>query len=231
MVHRTSTYPLGKLLLEILRNAKMTIQPFVLAIGYRNPSKGIRAFDGMLGGGYPNEVFLERLRSSELAPDEHALQEAIDHTLQILDEEERVAHRALIEAERAAFRPFFEAVPEKESPSQICFFALSGGHSRYTHYLPDAFLSWSLAEQYRYLAVRIPEVFVAAGGRTLFMGAIIAYRLFRQYDGPALFLSVNGKPLWQEHAIPLPDATIEIGGKRLCSEEAERLIHSGPVGR
>jgi hypothetical protein len=149
-----------------------------------------------------------------LAPDERTLQEAIDHTLQILDEEERVIHRALIEAERAAFRPFFEAVPEHKSPSQICSFALSGGHSGYTHYLPEAFLSWPLAEQYRYLAVRIPMVFVAAGGRTLFMGAIIAYRLFRQYNGPALLLSVNGKPLWQEHAKPLPDATIQIGGRR-----------------
>jgi hypothetical protein len=82
----------------------MSIQPFVQAIGYRNATKGVRAFDSILAYGYPNEVFLERLCSSSLAPDAQLLKEAIDQTWSILADEEREAEKARKEAEREAFR-------------------------------------------------------------------------------------------------------------------------------
>ena len=226
MAYRTTHYPLGKLLLECLRNSQMSIQPFVQAIGYRNATKGVRAFDSILAYGYPNEVFLERLCSSSLAPDAQLLKEAIDQTWSILADEEREAEKARKEAEREAFRPFFQAVPIEKSPRQIFLFAVTGGHSRYTHYLLGSFPEWPLADQYRYLETKVPEAFAASDGRTLFMGKIIAYRLFRRYEEPALLLSVNGKPLGTEATTPLPDATVEIGGRMLSSEQATRLFQS-----
>jgi hypothetical protein len=195
MAHRASTYPLGKLLLGSLQHSGLSIGAFVTTVGYRNVNKGVRALDGMLRWGYSSDVFLVRLRQSPLAPNEQLLQTAIEQTMVILEAEEQEAARQQREAAEVAFRPFFQAVPELSRPTQISLFAITGGHSRYTYVLPDTFPSWPLAEQYAYLEQKVPEAFTAAKGRTLFMGAITGYRLFRWFEGPSLHLSVGGKPI------------------------------------
>lgn len=229
MVQRSSTYPLGNLLLELQQSSGLTLYKFVLAIGYKNSNKGIGAFDAMLGSGYPNSTFLERLNESPYAPSQEALARAIAETETILENEEREAAIAQEEAERQAFRPYFQAVPELKEPRQITLFALTGGHSRYTHHLPPDFPTWPLEAQYGLLEKEVPAAYAKAEGRTLFMGRITGYRLFRLYDGPSLLLSVNGKPLGIDDEAPIPEATLTIGKRTLTSGEAERILFpNGP---
>jgi hypothetical protein len=227
--HRSSTYPLGQLLIKLWKESNLSIKDFVLTVGYKNPTKGIRSLDSMIFYGYPVDIFIKRLLSSPLSPGADVVNQAIEQTSVILREEARVATARRKEEERAAFRPFFQAVPELSSPTQLCFFALTGGHSRYTHYLPDGFPDWPISDQYEYLAKRVPEVYEAAKGRTLYMGQILAYRLFRWYDTPPLLLSIEGTPLKQEDAKPLPDATIQIGSRVLTPQQAARLFNFSGV--
>lgn len=226
MVQRSSTYPLGKLLLELQQSTGLTLYNFVLAIGYKNSNKGIGAFDAMLGSGYPNTTFLERLNKSPYAPPKEALEAAIAETKEIVAREEREAALAQEEAERKAFRPYFQAVPELKEPRQITLFAVTGGHARYTHYLPPDFPTWPLEAQYALLQKEVPLAYAKAEGRTLFMGRITGYRLFRTYDGPSLLLSVNGNPLGIDDEAPVPEATLTIGKRTLTSGEAERILFS-----
>lgn len=225
MAHRASTYPLGKLLLESLQKSELSIAAFVTTVGYRNVNKGVRALDGMLRWGHPCDVFLDRLRRSPFALNEQVLQKAIKHTIVMLETQEQEAAHQRREAARVAFRPFFQAVPELPSPTQISLFVMTGGHSRYTHMLPETFPSWPLAEQHNYLAQKVPEAFKASSGRTLFMGAITGYRLFRWFEGPSLLFSVDGKPIGEDVTEPLPDATLRIGGRVLSSAQASRLLN------
>jgi hypothetical protein len=227
MAHRSSTYPLGKLLLELQQSSGLTPYRFVRAIGYKNSSKGINAFDGMLAGGYPNTTFLERLNNSPFAPAPQTLEAAVAETREILQNEEREAAIAKEQAERAAFRPYFQAVPELKSPTQITLFALTGGHSRYTHYLPPDFPTWPLVAQYALLEREVPAAYAKAEGRTLFMGRITGYRLFREYEGPSLLLSNDGKPLGLDSKEPIPQATLTIGKRALTSGETEQIFFSG----
>jgi hypothetical protein len=226
MVHRTSNYPLGQLLLECLYKSQLSIGRFVLAVGYRNLNNGVRAFDGILQGGYPDQVFIGRLCASPLAPDAVRLKEAINQTLAILKEEEKIAEEAKSAINKAIFRPFFQAIPEEKAPSQISLFAFTGGHSRYTHYLPDDFHKWELPDRMWYLKKQVQEAFAKSEGRTLFMGKIVGYNLFLQYGESALRLTVDGELIKEHQAIPVADATIKIGSKTLTSAQAARLLRN-----
>lgn len=225
MANRSSTYPLGQLLIKLWKDSNLSIKDFVLKVGYKNSVKGIRALDSMIYYGYPVDIFIKRLLGSPLSPGEFVIREAIEATSVILKEEARIAEADRKARERAEFRPFFQAVPELSSPTQIAFFAFTGGHSRYTHALPEDFPEWPLAAQYEYLENKVPDAYATSKGRTLYMGQILAYRLFRWYDTPPLLLTVDGKPLKEEDAKPLPDATIQIGGRVLTSEQAARLFN------
>jgi hypothetical protein len=223
MPHRTTRYPLGKLLLECLRTSELSLQPFVLSLGYRNANKGIRAFDNMLAKGHADNVFLERLSRSAHAPDTQALHEALTQTSLLLEEERQQTLETCQQRERDTFKPFFQAVPELHTPTQLCIFALTGGHSGYTHLLPASLPSWPLVDQYRYLAKKVPLAFAASGGKTPFMGRITSYRLFRWHNAPALLLSVHGKPLWQEASAPLPEVRLDVGGRPISSAHTRAL--------
>jgi len=224
MAQRSSTYPLGKLLLELQERSGLTLYKFVLAGGYKNSNKGINAFDGMLVGGYPNTTFLERLSQSPYAPSPDQLDAAMKATHAILEKEAHDAAIAEEEAARLAFRPYFQAVPELTEPRQIALFAVTGGHSRYTHYLPPDFARWSLAAQYALLRKEVPVQYAKAQGRTLFMGRITGYRLFRVYDGPSLLLTNGGRPLGIDNEAPVGDATLTIGKRTVTAHEAERIF-------
>ncbi len=194
MAIRTSRYPLGKLLLDQLAHSHLSLYQFVLAIGYRNPSKGIIAFDSILAGSY-DQCFMKRWMQSSFAPHQETSQQAITQTNELVRLEAQKYEAERKEEERAAFRPFLQAVPECQSPTPITFHAITGGHRRYTYALPADLASWNTEEQLRYIKQQIAASFSAAQGRTLFMGRIIGYRLFRWYDcNPALF-SVNGELL------------------------------------
>jgi hypothetical protein len=228
MKHRSSEYPLGKLLLRLLVGSGLPLHSFVLAIGYGNPTKGIRAFDGMLRAGYPNDVFLTRLLSSNFSPGEEVVQAATNETLAILSHREKLENLVKVAQERADFRPFFQAVPESSRPSSIAIFAFTGGASRYTRHLPASFSSWPLKEQYQYIKQQIISHFSSSGGRTLLQGRIIAYRLFHSYGLSPLLLSVNGEPLGTDSGHPIPEARIRIGTRSLSEASAQKLLTHKP---
>jgi hypothetical protein len=227
MKHRTSEYPLGKLLLRLLASSGLSLHSFALSIGYGNPNKGIRAFDDMLREGYPNDVFLTRLLSSKFSPGREVVQAATNKTLAILSNREELEKLVKLARERAEFRPFFQAVPETRRPSSISIFVFTGGASRYTRYLPASFSSWPQKEQYQYIKQQIINHFSASGGTTLLQGRITAYRLFHSYGLPPLLLSVNGEPLGTDSGLPLPEAQVAVGQRRLCAAGAQRLFTSG----
>lgn len=229
MTKRTSHYPLGQLILQTIKDSQLSPGHFVTAIGYGNPAKGIKALDRLVKYGANDPVFLARLTASCFAPKPEALQEAIKETDAIIEEEERLFEIKTKEEERAAFRPFIQGVPELEVPTQIFLHAVTGGHARFTIELPPSFPSWPLEEQYRYTEEKITHHFASCEGRTLFMGRLTAYRLFRSYGEAPLLLSVEGKPLGRNSGAPVSEATVEIGGKTLSEREASRLLVTRPT--
>ena len=83
---RTSHYPIGALLIQILHDSKLTLEPFVRAIGYGNPSKGVRAFDHIITFGEPVPVFINRLTTSPFAPDPTELKQSLDKSQVLVDQ-------------------------------------------------------------------------------------------------------------------------------------------------
>jgi hypothetical protein len=123
-----------------------------------------------------------------------------------------------------SFRSFFQAVPELDRPISISLFALTGGTSRYTRYLPSSFLSWPLEAQYAHVKQQVTAHYESAQGRTLYQGRILGYRLFRRHKQPALLFSVEGEPLGHASAQPVPEATLTIGHRSLSQEAAQKLF-------
>lgn len=224
MVKRSSRYPLGQLVLQCVEASQLSAGNFVSAIGYKNPSKGIRALDSLVRHGSQDSVFWERLNASQFAPAREAFESALAQTLVILAEEERLYAIEQEAQARAAFRPFIQGVPELDRPTQITFHALTGGSSRFTIELPASFPQWELADQYRYAEERIISHYTACEGRTLFMGRLTAYRLFRFYGEAPLLLSVTGKPLGLDDGKPVQQAILAIGGELLSEKEASKLF-------
>lgn len=224
MKTRSSKYPIGKLLIETLSASALSIHYFSLAIGYGNSNKGVRAFDQMLGWGVPDKVFLDRLQSSSLAIPAETLALALAQSEAIVAEETRLWRLAQIEEERKAFRPYVQAVPEYSTPISITFHGLTGGSRRYTHQLPEEFPTWDPTKQHRHLKELILTQYAAADGKTLFMGRITTYRLFRRYGEQAELLSVSGEPLGAVSNTPLPEATATLVGKSGDAGDLTQII-------
>ncbi len=221
---RTSKYPIGKLLIETLSASGFSIHYFSVAIGYGNSNKGVRAFDQMLKWGVPNEVFIDRLQRSSFAIPEEILNAAVEQSEEIVAEEERLRRIAQVEEARSTFRPYIQGVPEYTMPTSVTFHGLTGGARRYTHYLPEKFPEWILSEQYQYLRELIPARYNAAQGRTLFMGRLTGYRLFRRYGEQAELFSVFGEPLGTVSGAPSPEATVTLSGRSPGKEGLTGII-------
>ena len=228
MKTRNSKYPIGKLLIKMLNESGLSIQPFVEAIGYGNSSKGVRAFDQILNYGLPNKIFLERLNASRFAPDPAELQRTLEESEAIVEREEEEARVAQKAAERLAFRPFVQGVPEYSTPTSISLFCFTGGHSRYTLPVPEDLPTWPPAEQHRHVKEWITRHFAASKGRTLWMGAITGYRLFRRYGEPAVLYSTEGEPVGVNPPSALPSGELSLGGKTLKPKELTFLIEPTP---
>lgn len=224
MKTRSSHYPIGKLLIETLAKSGLSIQPFVLAIGYGNSSKGVRAFDQMLKYGVPDEVFLGRLNTSSFAPTSEELDCALEESKKIVDRETQEQLIAQREEERRAFRPFVQGIPEYTTPTSITFFCFTGGHSRYTHSVPEDLPTWDESEQHRHVKEVVSKHFTACNGRTLWMGKITGYRLFRRYGEPAVVYTTSGEPVGTASPDPLPKGELSIGGKTLDPDQVSVIF-------
>ena len=221
---RTSHYPIGALLIQILHDSKLTLEPFVRAIGYGNPSKGVRAFDHIITFGEPVPVFINRLATSPFAPDPTLLKQALDKSKVLVAQRLDQERTARMKAEAQAFRPFLQGVPEYTTPTSITFFCLTGGHSRYTIPVPEDLPSWDLKEQHRYINEVVQKHYSSSNGLTLYMGRITGYRLFRRYGEPAVFYTITGEPLGLQNTPPLPDGHLSIGGRTLTPAQLRSLI-------
>ncbi len=226
MKTRSSNYPIGKLLIKTLNESGLSIQPFVEAIGYRNSSKGVRAFDHTVNSGVHLEIFLQLLNASRFAPDPAELERALNESEVIVEREVEEARLARIEAERQAFRPYLQGVPEYDTPISIMCFCLTGGHSRYTLPVPHDLPDWPPAEQHRHVRELVTRHFAESKGRTLYMGRITGYRLFRRYDEPAMLYSTEGVPIGVNPTTALPKGELSIGGKTLDPEHVCSLINA-----
>ena len=229
MKTRNSKYPIGKLLIKMLNESGLSIQPFVEAIGYRNSSKGVRAFDHIVHSGVPIDIFLERLNTSRFAPNAAELERALKESEIIVEREWEEARLARVEAERQAFRPYLQGVPEYDTPISIMCFCLTGGHSRYTLPVPHDLPHWPPAEQHRYVREVVTRHFAESKGRTLYMGRITGYRLFRRYDEPALLYSTEGVPVGVNPSKALPKGDLSIGGKTLSPDQVGALFNTTAI--
>lgn len=229
MKTRSSNYPIGKLLIKTLNESGLSIQPFVEAIGYGNSSKGVRAFDHIVHSGVPIDIFIERLNASRFAPDPEELGRALKESEVIVEREVEEARLARIEAERQAFRPYLQGVPEYDTPISIMCFCLTGGHSRYTLPVPQDLPEWTPTEQHRHVREVVRRHFAESKGRTLYMGAITGYRLFRRYDDPALLYNTKGEPVGVNPSTPLPKGELSIGGKTLDPVQVGALFNTTAI--
>ena len=229
MKPRTSRYPIGILLIRTLKDSGLTIGPFVEAIGYRNISKGVSAFDGMLEYGAPSDVFLNRLTSSPHAPDPDELHSALEESRKIRTRETNEWLLAEKEAEHRRFRPFVQGIPEWPVPSPIFAFCLTGGHSSYTLSLPEGVLTWTADEQHRYVREVIIKNYADCKGRSNFMGPLTGYRLFLHYDELPFAYTTAGERLGVVDAHPLPGGMLNLWGRKLEANELGNLFQSTQV--
>lgn len=224
MATRTSEYPIGKLILRCIEESGLSVGKFVLAIGYGNPDKGVRALDSLLHYGSTNPVFFERLTSSQYAPNPEELGKVQQETEEILKEERRLEAIRQEAEDRAAFRPYVQGVPELQRPTSITCYAFTGGASRFTIELPPAWSSWSPAARQTCVKGAILAHYASCKGRTLFRGDILAYRLYHTYGEPSVLYSIRGEPLGLDKNPPEPNTFVRIGKKTLTGEEVTRIF-------
>ena len=226
---RSSQYPIGKLLISTLKNSGLTIGPFVEAIGYRNSSKGVRAFDAVLEYGVPTDVFLKRLTSSPLAPNPEELRRALEESQEMVERERHEWLLAEKEQERHLFRPFVQGIPEWPVPSPIFAFCLTGGHSSYTVSLPEEILNWTEDAQDRYVKDVIIKNYADRKGRSNFMGPLTGYRLFLRYDERPIAYTTHGERLGVVDEHPLSGCTLNLWGRKLEANELGNLLQAKQV--
>lgn len=226
---RSSQYPIGKLLISTLERSGLSIGPFVEAIGYRNSSKGVRAFDQIINYGAPSDVFIDRLISSHLAPEPDELNRALEASARIRKQETDDWLLAEKEEERQHFRPFVQGVPELSVPSPIFAFCLTGGHSSYTISLPEDIVTWADDEQHRYVKEVIIKNYADRKGRSNFMGPLTGYRLFLRYDERPIAYTTQGERLGAVDAHPLSGGTLNLWGRKLEANELGNLLQAKQV--
>jgi len=215
MKHRSSSYPIGVLLIETFHASGLKLPDFVRAIGYGNTHNGIATFDQWLQTGSGNGLFLERLTKSACAPATEALRSALAETEQIRTEERRQETLARIEVERRTFRPFVQGIAELSRPTSITMFAFTGGPARYTVTLPEGFARSSDDSKERLIAHTIRENYAINNGRTLFMGKITGYLLFSEYGERPTRYTVDGIKVGEVDARPAQRAVVTLNGRPL----------------
>lgn len=111
---------IARLIRRRIQDLGITRGELVRRMGYANIAKGCRRIDRICGG---RVEFAENLRV-ELA-------EGLEVEVKVIDESIEVARAELIEAEdqayRASFKPHAVILTEQSVPSQITFYAMTGG--------------------------------------------------------------------------------------------------------
>lgn len=213
MKQRSSSYPIGELLLKTFHASGLKLPDFMRAIGYGNAHNGIATFDTWLQNGSGNGLFLERLTKSAYAPPIDELRTALAETEQIRTAERHRETLARIEVERKNFRPFVQGTAELSRPTSITMFAFTGGPARYTVTLPFGFGDLSHEAKERLVAGTIRDNFAANNGRTLFMGKITGYLLFLEYGERPIRYTVDGIKVGEVDARPAQHAVVTLNGR------------------
>jgi hypothetical protein len=125
---------------------------FLRELGYTNLGGGARAVDALLQEGYVERTLLQRWSASRYAPPSERIADALAATHAQVRAEQDAKEEAYRDTQRAKFKPFFQPVPELTRPSSITAFAITGGHTKHTHLLPEGFATWTAEEQAACLA-------------------------------------------------------------------------------
>jgi hypothetical protein len=190
---RSSRYPIGQLLLDVIDKSGLTPRDFFAELGFENFSKSVERLDCWLARGEGNPLLLERLQSSRFAIDGDRLTAVMAGNEMLLQQERAAITRREDAEARKSFRPHVEVVVELSRPTQITMFCLTGGNQRFNIGLPDDISAWPWEDQLAYLQRVVPESFAKHQGRTFFTGAIVGYRYHPTFDSDPVWLTITGE--------------------------------------
>jgi hypothetical protein len=215
MTHRArrSNYPIGQLLIQLVDDHGGPLPAFFELLGYRNTQKAIKRFDQWLCNGCGEHHIIDSFRRwrPEIEGD---LQSALERSEEILSVERTVAAEHQREEERAAFKPYIEAIPEESTPRSISLFALTGGTSRQRAALPIDILERSEEERRQLVGDVIRAHMQHSKGVTLWQGKILFYQVFYQFEARPFTFTTAGVLVGEDVDRSPGEATLFLRGGR-----------------
>jgi hypothetical protein len=113
------------------RELELSRSEVVRRCGYKKITKGIRRLDALYAGDLKETTFLIAGLAIALEVSPDIVQRAVNQTLQQLEERASCSAAETEAAWRAAFKPHGVLLGTEERPSQILFFAITGGAERW----------------------------------------------------------------------------------------------------
>ncbi len=200
MSGKISQYPISVLLQKMIERFGPSRSGFVRTLGYRkNVESGLARLTPWLEHG---EGFWRIIKNiAAVYPDQaQALEAAIQKTKSAKAAEAEAAFLEHCKAEAATFIPFIHAEGEFSVPRQITFFALCGGHRRWTTIrLPAEVLKLPVEEQLPSLRELMLDYKRKFNGHVPFFGRLIGFKYVRlidffQFDAEGRLLAHLEKP-------------------------------------
>lgn len=193
MKPRFSSYPVGRMLLEIFTNSTLNAKEFFTELGYNNVSKAIESLDCWLIFGEGNPLLLDKIQTSRFAvPEAHLASVMAENQTKVKERKVKEA-KDVEQRAREAFVPLIECIPEFSRPTSITMYSVSGGNARYNSPLPNNIASLSWEDQLALLKRAATENYVKHNGRAGFMGLIQGYLYYRPFDEDPIRLTIDGE--------------------------------------
>lgn len=180
-----SDYPISKLISDVFNNSGLRPAAFVLKLGYKNVNNGVAKLDRWIKEGTGTSFFLGQLVQTFGVPADD-IRKALKKTKAMAEKEEEAAEQKAEELREKNFVPWIYIETYEKLPRQVCFFALTGGRSKYID-LSQAFLGMEKERAIRIVSWLVSRHYKKTSGKALFFGPISGYRFVRTFEENILF--------------------------------------------
>jgi hypothetical protein len=218
----TSTkLPIETLITERCRDFGLSRADVVRRAGLKNVEKGLRRLDALYEGDLEKTTVLIRGLPAALGLPTETVDIAIKQTKQQLEDAARIDAAGREAAWRASFQPCAYLLGTESRPTQITFFAISGGSERWLRIPLDLSQpAVTFATQAHAVARTTPVV--------PFHGATVGYVVNYRPDFAARF-DLNGDPVEVfDRAYTPGQVSIQIGRRKVHTEVLSRMLGHVP---
>jgi hypothetical protein len=229
-----SNYPIGQFFIEVFKSSGLELPDFLQAIGYANPTRGMRHLKEFLREGIGPGIFIHLIMKSCYAPCRNAFAFVFIQTTDQIDYESWVKYGVPLSCNKSDFKPFLHAVPnvpEVTAVSIVSSHETNGFFYPYSIFIASSITSLPEKEQNKKISRIIRKNYKHNNGEIDCMGAIGYYLLFRSWGEPPVAFSIKGEFMGVADTAFLPKTDPPEGRCELHQELIKRLVNARGYGR